>query len=391
MPILSSRRTGPLLIAALLLVGYARLPAIPQQSSGSAAHRKLSAASSEKLPSGVIALQMVTMQTGWAETTNGIFRTTDGAHSWTAVSPVGFTPAGTVNYPRVDFPSADAAWVLEKAPGGSVGLAHTTDGGQTWTALPLPKLDYAGYFLSFPDANDGVLMAVGGAFMYHMTTAIYATSDGGHIWSQVERTTNSVVNIAPGSLPDVGDKVGLSFWNADGGWVTLSVVQNGVVGLYHTTNGGRTWSQQDLPGPPGVDPTDSVVQFLTPPVTFGGGHGALAVQVEPQSTGGTVSTIVYGTGNGGNTWSPTTTVNTGFSNTAFLRTSTDWWLQNNNTGQLWRTIDGGKSWAAVPATTSAPGGSQFSFVDATHGFAWKMDGALRVWKTTDGGVTWKAP
>lgn len=385
-------RTIPAVISVVLLIGCARNSAAHQPQTSSAAPSALAAPSGQQLPGGVIALDMVTPEIGWAESTSGILRTTDAARKWTMVSPSGFTPAGTAFYPSADFQNSETAWVLmdlpstENASGAGVGLAHTTDGGQTWSALPLPKLHDTGYFLSFPDAKDGFLMGVGGAAMHHMTAAIYATTTGGQSWSQVEQTTSSVVNIAPGTIPDLGDKLGLSFWNSTNGWVTLSAVQNGVVGLYHTTDGGRMWSRQNLPSPSGVDLGDALVQFLTAPVTFGAGRGAIAVQVEPQTANSSVSqpTIIYVTNDGGNTWTPTKAVDTGFSNTAFLPTATDWWLQNQDTGGLWRTSDGGKSWVALK--TKPPTGSHVGFVNGTQGFAWK---GRDVWKTTDGGLMWR--
>ena len=153
--------------------------------------------------------------------------TTDGGTHWQVIRS---TWTGGQNLPF--FLNASEGWQY-----GAAGLFHTTDGGATWTAVSsFPSSNCCDWWaerLIFIDSQDGFIRPGGSG-------QLYVTRDGGHTWSpgvlSPKPPDSQFGNVPQG--PFVFGKSGLmAFFNkgdSQGGGTTLSV--------YKTSDGGLTWS-----------------------------------------------------------------------------------------------------------------------------------------------------
>jgi photosystem II stability/assembly factor-like uncharacterized protein len=152
-----------------------------------------------------------------------IYRTTDGAESW---SPVDGAKLGVLGATvTIDFVSEAVGW----AGGGAV--LKTLDGGATWRTQ-VANATVRQFF--FFDESRG--FAVGGK-------TILKTSDGGATW----------MNVTP-SDSRIADLRGVFFTDANDGWVVGRAPDETKGGklykhtlLLRTTDGGATWKVRDFP------------------------------------------------------------------------------------------------------------------------------------------------
>src|SRR5579859_4032672 len=187
---------------------------------------------------GVSQVQFVNAQNGWVLAGFGgvaagsqavdLFRSTDGGQTWSIVARApGSLPLGG-DKSGMGWVSASTGWVTGCvcAAENTVLLSRTQDRGVTWQSqsLPLPALQAA---IStqppvFFSATEGLLPAT---FNEAGSTilAVYATHDGGAIWS------HSTLLTAAGSAWD--------FLTMQQGWV---VGANGS-SVAVTSNGGQSW------------------------------------------------------------------------------------------------------------------------------------------------------
>ena len=275
---------------------------------------------------------------GWgiAVNDNGqILRTADGGMTWLNATPPDLGPIG---------PSAslfvlnvNTVWVLVSGNDFfTASLYHTRDGGATWTSNPVP---FGDAHLQFLDDSTGRALADRGARAGSQAVELYQTSDGGVTWISIFHNDAS----QPGSsdsLPLDGIKNGLTFLDANTGWVTGSTAVAGDVYLFVTQDGGVSWNHQSLPLPTGYETT----QYLPYAPIFFGQDGYLPL-------------ILYG---------PGTTALT-----------------------FYITRDGGATWTGDPADAKKsiqPG--RFAFADVLH--AWSWDGGPVLYSTSDGAQTWNA-
>jgi photosystem II stability/assembly factor-like uncharacterized protein len=199
--------------------GRGRL-AILRTSNGGRSWRKLAA------PRGVTAatLSVPAVDVAFLAPVLGsrLFRTTDGAKTWTAV--------------RSNQGVAGAQFVTAKlgvAPRQDGGLAHTTDGGKTWKPVRIaPSLRVVGFahlddrhwWLAGLTCRRRSPRVAGKPSACIGGKRILRTSDGGRSWEAIRLAA------WPGS--------------ADFDFVTATVGYAGN-GSYRTTDGGRTWSPVD--------------------------------------------------------------------------------------------------------------------------------------------------
>ena len=149
------------------------------------------------------------------------FRTDDGGVHWTSIGYPVLPDALWIE--DVEFVTANLGWVvgLDQGFGGDHTVYRTTDGGTSWS----PNLLSGGYmfWVDFVDASRGWIGSTHRGF--------YRTTNGGATWT-------------PGALPEYFTNPYVSdgeFANAQTGWVA------GWDGyLAKTTDGGITWALQDL-------------------------------------------------------------------------------------------------------------------------------------------------
>lgn len=122
----------------------------------------------------------------WVQHHNGVFRSVDGAKSWTEIENVVPSTFGFAVAVHPD--DGDTAWTvpaikdeLRIPVDGKVVVARTHDGGKTWDALRsgLPQAD--AYDLTFRHALD--VDSTGKRLAFGSTTgSVWATDDGGDSW-----------------------------------------------------------------------------------------------------------------------------------------------------------------------------------------------------------------
>lgn len=169
-------------------------------------------------------IDMLSTTEGWAATSSGLFKTTDGVQ-WTE------EPTGQDNPPAtVDFVSTQDGWIV-----AGLSVARTSDGGATWTALAgLPG-----------DAESACFSAVDDGWLT-TRTAVFHSTDGGTTWTlvldqapaQPDRLMIMLQCTTPGAawveISEGGTMPGARTWTlihfADGGEGTMPVAAGGPAG-----------------------------------------------------------------------------------------------------------------------------------------------------------------
>jgi len=328
----------------------------------------------------LLSLHMIDASTGWALTGQAVLRTTDGGVHWKNVTPPGTT---LTQSSIADFGTASMASTATPQPGGaSIQILHTVDGGQTWQQatiqMPFPRQ------ISFIDPQHGWVLAavrpLGGAAE---PVGVFRTTDGGKTWANVA-TVLFADATPPDRLPYGGQKSGMRFLDASTGWVTGTVSSSNLAWLYVTHDGGSTWHQQSLLMPPGVPSSQLLVLS---PTFFSPVDGILPVIFSNVNTGSEIATAIYATHDGGNTWQSTTPLPVALRILSFADTQ-HWWASDGTV--LYSTADGGKRWLKLSPAAVFKNIAQLDFVSDKVGWAISLttSQASSLLKTIDGGRTW---
>jgi len=331
------------------------------------------------VPDGISAFHMLDAQNGWMVTNTSVLRTADGGATWHDVSPRGASAFGFGI--GTSFLDSNLGWVLigdPQEPLNTGKLYHTRDGGIHWDKFVTP---FGGGEIHFLDMRNGWVMIVAGAGAGNMPVLFYQTTDGGANWIQV-------YNNLPGdpgeqnSLPMSGLKSGFTPVSMQEAWVTGNPWVSNTVYLYHTLDGGRTWSAVDPHLPFGGDAT-----YLTsPPVFFGSQIGLLPTMAGSEGSG----MFFFITQDGGNTWMAGVGVpGSGLTsvvspNDVFILFSGVIFVSHDAT-QIWTNVTPNVDFTSKIVT-------QFQFVDIQTGWVVLSDASspTSLYKTTDGVQTWAA-
>jgi photosystem II stability/assembly factor-like uncharacterized protein len=273
---------------------------------------------------------------GWGVASDGsgsILRTVDGGTTWFNATPSGL--AGIGYSTSLSVLDNDHIWVLVPNTDYFTGkLYRTSDGGLTWSSFDVP---FGGGHLQFLDPNTGRILADLGAGAGSEAVELFQTSDGGATWLSVFNDDPTRPD-SSNSLPLSGIKNGMTFLDADTGWVTGTEPADGVVYLFVTHDGGIDWAAQNIPLPSGYDS----YQYMPQALVLFGNDGFLPLTI---------------------------------------------YLSDGTSSTFYVTHDAGASWTgnpADPASMISPG--QFSFADSLHGWSW--DGGASLYFTVDGAQTW---
>ena len=324
---------------------------------------------------------------GWGIAVNDsgyVVRTVDGGRTWLNATPPG---AGSIGFSaNLTVLNTNTAWVLVPEVDFFSGtLYRTGDGGITWDSSPVP---FGGADLQFLDASIGRALASQGGRAGSEAVELFQSSDGGATWVSVFHNDSS----QPGwsdSLPLDGIKNGMTFLDANTGWVTGSIPVNGEIYLYITHDGGVSWSQQSVPLPAGY----AAYQYLPQAPVFFGNDGFLPLTIYLPDT---IRFTCYTTHDGGITWSGDPTdankvIKPGL--TAFSDALHIWsWDGGTN---LYSTTDGAQMWGSAITSLDLSGGlAQLEFVPgpASRFTGWALTcvddaGRSGLYRTTDGS-TW---
>jgi photosystem II stability/assembly factor-like uncharacterized protein len=327
--------------------------------------------------------EMIDANAGWAVTQDSILRTTDGGKTWGDVTPAALRGQGApMNGSFVDTSHADLIAADPQNPDHGNFFA-TQDGGLTWTSAAAP---FGMGWLRFLDPQTGFALASLEIGAGQNPVAIYHTADAGQTWTQLF-TDDPQKTPEENGLPSGGIKNGLAFADAANGWVTGSEPVDGLVYLYRTQDGGKTWSLQAVPLAPGTEKA----QFDTqPPRFFASANGVLVTQALLPGNSATpaYATLIYTTADTGAQWAPAN--KTLAYGPVAIASYTDWFIWNN--AALEATHDGGKTWEEIH-----PQGLDGVKLPSRMVFSTPSDGWLisvetnhaALFHTTDGGKNWE--
>jgi hypothetical protein len=295
----------------------------------------------------------------------------------------------------------DHAWATSPVDSGSAGVDsqpflvdRTRDGGRTWLSGAVPGgFECDSQTFSFLDAARGFLMcwtpgATGtGVAPGKGWGTVLATDDGGASWSIVNQSAGL------GSRFTASDATTL--------WASpdySSSVTTGVA-LYVSRDAGRSWSTVDLPELASV-PAGAGAAVAAGPVFQDASHGAFAVGVYLNGSGGSPAVWFYGTSDRGSTWTVVKRprnrpMDPSAANALVGR---KWAVVGTDTfGSLSVSSDRGASWTDIPAY-GLPSTSPFMWLDFTDqdhcvGWVFAPTGGIPsrvLMQSSDGGHTWHA-
>lgn len=214
---------------------------------------------------------------------------------------------------------------------GGTAIVKSFDGGRTWAQISVLPGDVTHF--DFPTAVVGyATVTTGGG------TSLYATSNGGVAWSKVYSAMFVQIGFVSG--------------NKGFAIVQPSLTGRlGSAGLYETSDGGRSWSPVHSSIEPGM--LDGAFSFV------GNSYGWFMGGTEPSA--GSEAKYLYGTTNGGRTWSLISSTQPSRSQQApspgqlslggyitaikFISPTKGYAIFNR--AGLFETIDGGRSWNPV--------------------------------------------
>lgn len=201
----------------------------------------------------IIFIDMLDEVYGWGVTETEVVSTNDGGVTWYNVTPPGLTDVGYSVF--TDFLDASHAWVQIVDPnnypnGGTI--YRTSDGGLTWEAFETP---FSAGDMEFVDENNGWMMADLGIGAGSMAIAIFQTTDGGATWTRTY-TNDPSIEGAGDSLPLGGIKVMMVPLDMKTAWIGGVIYSSGSTYLFHTDDGGKTWSQVTMMLPAKLNPVN---------------------------------------------------------------------------------------------------------------------------------------
>jgi len=356
------------------------------------------------------------------------WRTADGGRTWTGLPASGLplqglrlasygkTPCPTFSPPHLAFATARTGWFTEGACGHGPArpvVWRTGDGGRRWvpSALPAPAggwgrwdvLDGGGtdvgapYLVGSPRGSSLLVPVAAGT----SRLAVERSADGGRTWRIAATVGTRALPVqttpagwfdpvdarrwvlaAPGGLIETAN-AGRT-WSSTRSWLALSgqpvsftsldrgfLQGSGLVAAVRTTDGGRTWTREEGPGPRAelaaqtVGPAVSAIERASPHLAVAAGPAGLQTSTD-----------------NGRSWVRRLGVSSPVSQLDLVDRQVGFAVGD---GELLRSTDGGVSWQ--PLLEPAAGAvSSVDFWSPAAGVA-AVGRALLV--TSDGGRTWR--
>ena len=179
---------------------------------------------------------------GWGD---GVYRSRNGGSSW---QQVGLETSQHIGKILVDPRDGNVVFVAAEGPlwsaGGERGLYKTTDGGDTWTAVLEIDENTGVTDVEFDPSNPDVMYAAAYQRRRHIwsllaggpESGIYKSTDGGESWRRID------VGLPKG---DMG-KIGLAVTAADPDIVYATIEANDEErGFYRSRDKGESWERRD--------------------------------------------------------------------------------------------------------------------------------------------------
>ena len=215
---------------------------------------------------------------------------------------------------------------------------------------------------------------------------IYGTTDGGHRWALESRSAEPATWPSAGrqtlfALPTGCDKY-VGFSTPTEGWATF-LCPNGLSPIFGSNDGGRTWGPRRLAPLPALyrlSPDGGFAQWDSPPV-FDGEVGAVGLSVDLPGQ----ASLVYRSTDGGDSWRPVVPPGGPRNWSVDIVSGSTWKLVAGRT--VLTTTNAGQDWQVATSNLALSAVDRPDFVTARDGWYTPYDtGAL--YRTTDGGRTW---
>lgn len=281
--------------------------------------------------------------------------------------------------------SHDNAWAT--AYDGSGGGANvrdftrTTDGGSTWVSGTVTAAPSSYSWSCLTAVDDNTAWAMFFKNTAQATGGVYKTTDGGATWSQ--QGAGTIFHTTGVSFPDV-----IYFWDANTG-VAVGDPVNNEFEIYTTSDGGTTWTGADAASIPD-------------PISGEYGYTRVFSVSGDIFWFGTNKGRIYKTTDHGATWSAVQV--TGFTDIteiAFKDENLGWarYLDASSVQTLMRTTDGGATWSQVnpsgpihtggicyvPKTDMTLVSTGVDYLGGDLGSSYSLDGG-DTWETIDEGI-----
>jgi photosystem II stability/assembly factor-like uncharacterized protein len=152
------------------------------------------------------------------------------------------------NNPKVVWVGTGESWTRNSVSVGD-GIYKSTDGGETWTNMGLPNSERIVRIVVDPKDSNTVYACVPGKLWSDSADrGLYRTTDGGSSWSLVLKGPNLSTGCSSVALnPKNPDELYAGLWDfRRKGWTFRSGGDGPTAfsgsGLFHSTDGGRTWT-----------------------------------------------------------------------------------------------------------------------------------------------------
>lgn len=294
------------------------------------------------------------------------------------------TGPAPIDAPQVQSPQLTSITMHDELNGwglSETAIVRTDDGGATWYDLSPTGLAEAGYTVEsfFLDPEHGwIQVADPNDFMH--AGRLYHTEDGGLNW------TSSAVPFGGGDLAFVNDREGWMLADLGGG------AGSNAVAVFQTLDGGSTWTRTYINDPNAEGAGESL--------PLGGlKFDLVPLDLQTAWIGGVVyspgTVYLFRTDDGGESWAPVSLplpaggeeFELAFEGMQFAGAQ-DAFLTVRMTGDknqlaVYVSDDGGDSWALTP--TLIPDGGSADFVSAEAGVVWS---GSQFYVTRDAAQTW---
>ena len=214
------------------------------------------------LPLSLDRIVMRTRQDGWGLASGAVVMTQDGGRLWHRVTPRGFpqTSARLLSLGSLTaaFPTPQVG-VIAQERATTIRVWCTNDSGAhwqviTWHAPPAiieREFSEGSIQLHFMNAHEGLLLLSGPGNAGSSTDTLVETTTGGRQWQLVPPPTLATPYMGPSPIAALADISGLSLNSSGWGVARIHTVLWGSAWILTTTDGGRSWSSQTVPLPPG--------------------------------------------------------------------------------------------------------------------------------------------
>jgi photosystem II stability/assembly factor-like uncharacterized protein len=299
-----------------------------------------------------------------ADGSGRIFKTTDGAASWKAISSI-----VAVNSVFVDPQNSSVVYALTGR-----GILKSTNSGQSWTRASAGLPDTFVSLLAIDPVSTSNLYAVAGS-------GIFKTTNGGEGWSALEtgfppNTFFSSLLIDPGTPSNI--------------YATASAPQNGPLtfGIAKSMDGGETWNALNTGLPASASVRLLAIAPTSPSTLYA--ISSVSGPAGPPGQGMLKST------DGGQSWSA---VNIGLPFGALVasvvidpKDAAAIYLAvvfpSAEAGGILKSTDGGESWRAISTGLPANTPIQSLAIDPVTSSTMYLIADGTLFKSTDGGTHW---